>query len=175
MTPPATGPGNPRCRKVKNEATTFKITTCCRSPWEREFLNGSSDVCTVHTTMPKKKQVEECCEQEKSLLQKCRLASAIFENDLASIQDILEQSIPNGASVKDVNLPKSVGESFTGGRSTLCIPFKPLYIGRARKVFSTKCPSVSAIFNKDLASYQDILEQSIPVVGQRCESDQICW
>jgi len=73
--------------------------------------------------MPKKKQGggiggEDSSGGDPELFQKCPLASAILQTDLAKVGHILEQSLPHAAQVTDVKVQKSAGEAFTGGRST---------------------------------------------------------
>lgn len=58
----------------------------------------------------------------ESLLQRMEIARNVLQNDAASIAclgNLLEERLlPGATSVKDVAIEKSVGESFTGGRST---------------------------------------------------------
>lgn len=52
------------------------------------------------------------------LLESMPLAKAVYHQDGMALTDILQTSLPHAHSVENVTLEKSVGEAFTGGRST---------------------------------------------------------
>ena len=55
-----------------------------------------------------------------SILQSMRLAQSVLQNDVESMQEILQEGLPSVVRVLDgsISIEKSLGESFTGGRST---------------------------------------------------------
>lgn len=57
---------------------------------------------------------------DTAILQQCPLARALLEKDTNGIYQILEESLPKGVSAvaSSVTVEKTLGEAFTGGRST---------------------------------------------------------
>lgn len=72
--------------------------------------------------MPKQKSKKDDGNNNKDdilgLLEKMPLAKAVYQQDVMALTELLQKSLPNANAVDRVTLEKSVGEAFTGGRST---------------------------------------------------------